>query len=212
MAKCFDVTGYIEPCNVVRQKYTGRALLISQAHGQIDTMQGSAVFSNNGVIVTSMFSENDFQTLVSGYNGSGGKAVPVMINAQNPFGVTIQGNTDSGRVSYIKTIPVTIPATRDGKDEEFIMGLQKGFYGSAVIVLESFGLDSVNAINNNDIFGIYSPIHLDPTSVTRSEYENGGAWTFNLVCEEPLPNVICSMTGLNVALDELSAPKQQPAG
>ena len=29
MAKCFDVVGYIEPCNAVRQKYTGRALLIT---------------------------------------------------------------------------------------------------------------------------------------------------------------------------------------
>lgn len=205
MAKCFDVVGYKEPCNSVRQKYTGRALLISQAHGQIDTLQGSAVFSDNGVIVTSMFSENDFQSFVSGYNESGGKALPVMIDAQSPFGVTIQGNTDSGRVSYTKTIPVTIPATRDGKAEEFIMGLQKGFYGSAVIVLETFGLDSINGINNNDIFGIYSPLRLDPTSVTRNEYENGGAWTFNLVCEEPLPNVICTMTGLNNALDEINA-------
>ena len=205
MAKCFDVIGYIEPCNVVRQKYTGRALLISQAHGQVDTLQGSAVFSDNGISVTSMFSKNDFQGFVLDYKQSGGKALPVMIDAQNPFGVTIQGNTDSGRVSYTKTIPVTIPATRDGKAEEFIMGLQKGLYGSSVIVLESFGLDSINGINNNDIFGIYSPLRLDPTSVTRSEYENGGAWSFNLVCEEPLPNVICSMTGLNNALDDLNA-------
>ena len=29
MAKCFDVVGYVEPCNAVRQKYTGRALLIT---------------------------------------------------------------------------------------------------------------------------------------------------------------------------------------
>ena len=83
------------------------------------------------------------------------------------------------------------------------MGLQKGLYGSAAIVLETFGLSAGDI--NNDIFGAYSPLRLDPTSVTRSEYENGGAWTFNLVCEEPVPNVICSITNLQGALDALNA-------
>lgn len=207
MAKCFDVVGYIEPCNVVRQKYTGRALLITGKAGG-ETVQGGAVFSENGLKVT-MISNVDFfnntEGFVEKWNKEGGKALPVMIDAQNPFGVTIQCNTDSGRVSYTKTIPVTIPATRDGKAEEFIMGLQKGLYGSAAVVLESFGLGSANGDVENDIFGAYSPLRLDPTSVTRSEYENGGAWTFNLVCEEPLPNVSCTMIDLDKALDALNA-------
>lgn len=198
MAKCFDVTGYVEPCNVVRQKYTGRALIFTgvSADGRL-----TPTFSENGIKVTSLYnSTNSFDSLVSEWNAKGGKAVPVSIDAQNPFGVTVQGNTDSGRVSYTKTIPVSIPATRDAKAEEFIMGLQKGLYGSAVIVLETFGNG-----DENDIFGAYSPLRLDPTSVTRSEYENGGAWNFNLVCEEQVPNVICTMTGLGTALDTLNA-------
>ena len=84
------------------------------------------------------------------------------------------------------------------------MGLQKGLYGNAILVLETFGLSNVSGKNNNDIFGIYSPVRIDPTSVTRSEYENGGAWQFNLVCEEPVPNVICDIPNLNVALDTLN--------
>lgn len=203
MAKCFDVTGYIEPCNVVRQKYTGRALLITGIAKDGGEPGLKPTLSTNGLKVTELFEYGVFngaEEFVKKWNELGGKALPIMIDAQNPFGVTVQGNTDSGRVMYTKTIPVTIPATRDGKSEEFIMGLQKGLYGSAVIVLESSVL-----VDENDIFGIYSPIRLDPTSVTRNEYENGGAWSFNLVCEEPVPNVICTMLGLNYALDELNA-------
>lgn len=207
MAKCFDVTGYIEPCNTVRKNYTGRALLITGKAG-CETIQGGIVFAENGIAIESMYAcdvfngENGF---VKSWNDDGGKALQVMIDAQGPFGVTIQGNTDSGRVMYTKTIPVSIPATRDGKAEEFIMGLQKGLYGSAAIVLETFGLDSANGVTGNDIFGAYSPVRLDPTSVVRKEYENGGAWSFNLVCEEPVPNVICNVDYLDLALDELNA-------
>lgn len=196
MAKCFDVTGYIEPCNVVRPKYTGRALLIT---GNVD---GGLlpVFSSNGLTITSLKGGENFFVFLSTFKDGGGEAYSVSIDAQNPFGVTIQGNTDSGRVSYTKTIPVTIPATRDGKAEAFIMGLQKGLVGISAIVLETFGINEPS-----DFFGSYSPLRLDPTSVTRNEYENGGAWTFNLICEEPVPNVVCTMTGLDKAIDTSNA-------
>lgn len=191
MAKCFDVVGYVEPCNALRQKYTGRALLIiSDGEGEIPVIQ----FSDNGLKVNSIASKTSFTEFVSGMT------LPISIDAENPFGVTIQGNTDSGRVMYTKTIPVSITATRDGKAEEFIMGMQKGNNIFCAIVLETFG-----DLNENDIFGAYSPIRLDPTSVTRSEYENGGAWNFNLVCEEPVPNVICALSSLKTSLDDLNA-------
>lgn len=191
MAKCFDVVGYVEPCNAVRQKYTGRALLIIQ-----DGESGSPIitFSDNGLKVNSISSKTSFAEFVSSME------LPISIDAENPFGVTIQGNTDSGRVMYTKTIPVSIPSTRDGKAEEFIMGMQKGNNICAIIVLETFGNSS-----ENDIFGAYSAIRIDPTSVTRSEYENGGAWTFNIVCDEPVPNVICTLVSLKTALDDLNA-------
>ena len=190
MAKCFDVVGYVEPCNAVRPKYTGRALLIIN-----DGEGGKNVitFSDNGLKVTAIDTKSTFAEFI-------GKKLPIIIDAENPFGVTVQGNTDSGRAMYTKTIPVSIPATRDGKADEFIMGMQKGIDISAIIVLETFG-----DVDENDIFGAYSPIRLDPTSVTRSEYENGGAWQFNLVCDEPVPNVICTMQSLKTTLDDLNA-------
>ena len=189
MAKCFDVVGYIEPCNAVRKKYTGRALLIT---GNNDNTPIVLTFSDNGLAVSQIGGVNNLTEL------STLEKFPVFINAENPFGVTVQGNTDSGRVSYTKTIPVSIPATRDGKAEEFIMGMQKVLENNSVIVLETFGNTDAN-----DIFGAHSPVRLDPTSVTRSEYENGGSWNFNLVCEEPVPNVICTMSGLSDAIKDM---------
>ena len=205
MAKCFDVVGYIEPCNAVRQKYTGRALLITglDTAGYLADIE----FSDNGLEVISISGEQDYSSIITNKK-DGDVILPVTINAENPFGVTVQGNTDSGRVMDTKTIPVSIPATRGGKAEEFIMGLIKGLVYPSVIILENteseknFGSSPTKC--RNDIFGAYSSVRLDPASVTRSEYENGGAWTFNLICDEPVPNVICSMAGLSKALDTLN--------
>ena len=200
MAKCFDVVGYVEPCNAVRKKYTGRALLITGTSTEAGVLTSNIIFSENGLRISNMYDTGEFPVFVTNFTEKGGKALPISIDVQNPFGVTVKGNTDSGRVMYTKTIPVSIPATNNGKAEEFIMGLQKGLYGSAAIVLESYGDLAVN-----DFFGAYSPVHVDPASVTRSEYENGGAWNFNLVCEEPVPNVVCDMDDLTEALDTLNA-------
>ena len=191
MAKCFDVVGYVEPCNAVRQKYTGRALLIT---GNNDNTPIVLTFSDNGMEVSQIGGVNNLTEL------SNLKKFPLSILAENPFGVTVQGNTDSGRVMYTKTIPVSIPATRDGKAEEFIMGLQKGL-NTAMIVLESSDV----LVAYSEVFGAYSPVRIDPASVTRNEYENGGAWTFNIVCEEPVPNVIFGIEGLSETLDNLKA-------
>ena len=188
MAKCFDVVGYKEPCNAVRQKYTGRALLMVKKTGGIDF-----AFSENGITVT------NFDNAQSFFDAQfSGKMLPLSINAENPFGVTVQGNTDSGRVMYTKTIPVSIPATREGKEEEFIVGLAGGGFGYVSVALEVLGRE--NSVC--DLFGAYSSVRIDPASVTRSEYENGGAWQFNLVCEEPVPNVICRIPDLGKEIDD----------
>ena len=199
MAKCFDVVGYVEPCNAERQKYTGRALLIT-SHGL------PLEFSSNGLVLSKIMEQASFQDF---YNSAQSiatiKCLPVSIDAQNPFGVTIQGNTDSGRVSYTKTIPVSIPAALDGKAEEFIMGLQSGIKGSqTILVVERLWTGSEND-GDTDVFGAYGAVRLDPKSVTRSEYENGGAWQLNLVCEEKVPNVICAMSDLTDVLNILNA-------
>ena len=197
MAKCFDVVGYIEPCNAVRQKYTGRALLI--------TGDGLPItLDKNGIVLEQIMANTSFQEF---YNSTKDittiKSLPISINAENPFGVTVQGNTDSGRVMYTKTIPVSMPATKDGKAEEFIMGLQRGIQ-QAILVVEKANDGSENG-EAYDVFGAHSPVRIDPTSVTRSEYENGGAWQFNIVCEEPVPNVFSGMTDLAAVLDTLKA-------
>lgn len=198
MAKCFDVVGYIEPCNAVRQKYTGRAMLIV-ASGLPITLD------KNGIILEQIMSNASFQEFYNAVQSiTTIKVLPVSINAESPFGVTVQGNTDSGRVMYTKTIPVSLPATRDGMAEEFIIGFQGGVKQQAILVVESINNGSEFG-ENNDVFGAHSQVRLDPTSVTRNEYENGGAWTFNLVCDEPVPNVFSAMSDLSATLDAMKA-------
>lgn len=194
MAKCFDVVGYIEPCNAVLKKYTGRALLINMPYAEF-------TLSASGFVLETILEATTFEEF---YNKTKArtdvKALPITINAQNPFGVTVQGNTDIGRVMYTKTIPISTPATIDSISEAFIVGLQEGAKtGWNILILESSLSNQVS-----EVFGAYSPIRLDPTSVTRSEYENGGAWTFNLVCEEPLPNVVSDLGDIKGVLDQLN--------
>lgn len=197
MAKCFDVTGYIEPCNVVRQKYTGRALLIVANSVPLE-------FSLNGMLLDKIMEKTSFKELANAIQQNQNLSLqPVSIDAESPYPVTIQGNTDSGRAMYTKTIPVSIPSVMNTA-ELFIMGLQKGIKTEQVILVLERVLDGSDT-TVNDVFGGHSSLRLDPTSVTRSEYENGGAWQFNLVCEEPVPNVICTMTDLTATLDAMSA-------
>ena len=198
MAKCFDVLGYIEPCNAVQQKYTGRALLIV-ANGL------SIALSETGFFLDKINEKTSFKELYDGIQAVPTvKMLPVSIDAENPFGVTIQGNIDSGKAMYTKTIPVSV-ISFTGTAEMFIMGLQKGTKGAQVILVLERNTDGFLGIPMNEVFGVYCPVYLDPASVARSEYENGGAWQFNLVCEEPVPNVICSMTDLSATLDTLKA-------
>ena len=131
------------------------------------------------------------------------KILPVSVDVESPYPVTIQGNTDSGRVMYTKTIPVSI-FSNAGISEMFIIGLQNGVNGAQVLLVLERNVDGI-VPTGSDVFGAYSPVRLDPTSVARSEYENGGAWTFNLVCEEPAPNVLSNMTDLSAVLDTLNA-------
>lgn len=197
MAKCFDVVGYIEPCNAVRQKYTGRALLIVGNSIPLE-------FSLDGGSLDKIMQKTSFQELANSIQEVQTiKMFPVSIDAENPFGVTVQGNIDSGRAMYKKTIPVSLQSVVNTA-ELFIIGLQKGIKGSQVILfLER--TDDGTGISIIDTFGSHSPVRLDTTSVTRNEYENGGAWQFNLVCEEPFPNVICAMTDFTATLDALNA-------
>ena len=195
MAKCFDVGGYIEPCNAVRQKYTGRALLITG-----DVL--SLAFSEDGLLLSSINEKTSFQELYNSIQSlQHAEMLPITIDAENPFGVTVQGNIDSGRAMYTKTIPVSIPSILNTA-EPFIMGLQKGIRVSQVILVLERNISNTGT-SLIDVFGAYSPVRIDTASVTRSEYENGGAWNFNLVCEESVPNVICTMTDLSATLDTL---------
>ena len=198
MAKCFDVVGYIVPCNAVRPKYTGRATIFTMNAGSGDTFRSAITLSDNGLKVSQIVAETDLATIFSQYKSHGGNVFMISILAQNPFATTIQGNTDSGRVMYHKTVHCSLFDDRSGKAEEFIQGMLHGKNAGGLLVERE-------CTDSTDIFGAYDGIKIDPASITRSEYENGGAWEFDLYCDEPVPNVIGVFDGVNTAFDTLNA-------
>ena len=197
MAKCFDLVGYKEPCNASRQLPTGRAMLFTAFAGD-GTLRDKLTFSDNGLSITQVAAASDWPKAVTDYKSAGGNVFPVSIDAQNPFAITIQGNTDSGRSMYHKTVHCSIFDAQDGKAEEFIQGMLHS-KNAGMLVIEREGT------SYSDVFGSYDNIKIDPTTITRSEYENGGAWEFDLYCDESVPNVGSSLTGIQAAIDTLNA-------
>ena len=197
MAKCFDLVGYNEPCNAERRKPTGRALLFTAFAGNTGTLRDKLTFTDNGLSITQVVAASDWVKAVTDYKAASGSVFPVSIDSQNPFAITIQGNTDSGRAMYHKTVHCSLFDAQDGKAEEFIQGMLKS-KNAGMLVIEREGT------NFADIFGAYDNIKIDPTTITRSEYENGGSWEFDLYCDETIRNVGSSLTGINTAIDGLT--------
>lgn len=197
MAKCFDLVGYNEPCNAERRKPTGRALLFTAFAGD-GTLRDKLTFSDNGLSITQVAAASDWGKAVTDYKAASGNVFPLSVYAQNPLAIAIQGNTDSGRVMYHKTVHCSIFDAQDGKAEEFIQGVLHS-KNAGMLVIEREGT------SYSDVFGAYDNIKIDPATVTRSEYENGGAWEFDLYCDETIPNVGSSLTGINAAIDTLNA-------
>ena len=198
MAKCFDLVGYSEPCNAVRKKPTGSAMIFTLNAGSGDTFRDTLTLSTNGLKVDQILAETDLSTIASQYKSNGGNVFVLSIDAQNPFAITVQGNTDSGRVMYHKTVHCSLFDAQDGKAEEFIQGMLHSKNAGGLLI-EHEGTDYA------DIFGAYDSIKIDPASITRSEYENGGAWEFDLYCDEPVPNVISTFDDVNNAFSSLKA-------
>ena len=198
MAKCFDLVGYAEPCNAVHHKPTGRAIIFTSNAGSGETFRSTITLSENGLKVTQIIAETDLVTIISQYKSNGGITLPVFIEAQNPLNITIQGNTDNGRVMYHKTVHCSLFEDHSGKAEEFIQGMLYGKNAGGLVIER-------DATNSTDILGVYDSIKIDPTSVTRSEYENGGAWEFDIYCDEPVPNVIGNFEHVNDAFNSLNA-------
>ena len=197
MAKCFDLVGYTEPCNASRHMPTGRAMLFTAFAGD-GTLRDKLTFTDNGMSITQVAAADDWGKAVTDYKAAGGNVFPISVYVQNPLAITIQGNTDSGRAMYRKTVHCSLFDSQDGKAEEFIQGVLHS-KNAGMLVIEREGT------NFADVFGAYDNIKIDPTTITRSEYENGGAWEFDLYCDESVPNVGSSLAGIQAAIDTLNA-------
>ena len=196
MAKCFDLVGYSEPCNASRHVPTGRAMLFTASAGD-GTLRDKLTFTDDGMSITQVAAADAWGKAVTDYKAAGGNVFPLSVYAQNPLAITIQGNTDSGRVLYHKAVHCSLFDAQDGKAEEFIQGVLHS-KNAGMLVIEREGTSYA------DVFGAYDNIKIDPTTITRSEYENGGAWEFDLYCDETIPNVGSSLTGIQAAINTLN--------
>lgn len=144
--------------------YTGRGVLIP--------------YSNKPTIVTDSTNPRKVKSITLPDDA---KLVVIDNAFAEPFtGSSTTGATDSGRVSYPKSIVIRIP--RRGADVskglvEPLINNPLGF----LLVLEK--MDKVQD-GGFEVVGLNKPAKADPSSVSRTETDNGGDITMNIVTSE----------------------------
>lgn len=145
--------------------YTGRAVLIP-----MEAVPQLTRDANNKRIVTNIAL------------ATGKKAVLVDNEGSVPFdGSSTTGNNETGLIKFVKVIAVRMPergADFASKVLEPLVKSGRGFVG----VFEK--VDTVGD-GSFEIIGADSPMKVtDPTTVTRQETANGGAWLANMQSSE----------------------------
>lgn len=144
---------------------TGRAVYIPYAH--IATI---ARDSNNPRVITAI-------TLKEG------KKTVAINNAtsQQPFsGSNTAGNTDSGRSRFAKVVSFMVPLRGADVSEDTIEALINDPEGGLLIVEK----DDKRGLGSYEAVGLQSAAKVDPSTVNRDEYANGGAWAMSAGCTE----------------------------
>ncbi len=143
----------------------GRAVYIPFAH--IATI---AVSSSNPRVITAITLKEGKKTV----------AINNVTNAQPFGGSTTTGNTDAGRARYVKTFSFLVPLRGADVSEDTIEALVNDPEGGLIISekADKRGLGSFEAI------GLQSAAKIDPTTINRDEYANGGAWAMSATCTE----------------------------
>lgn len=101
-------------------------------------------------------------------------------NGQPFGGSTTTGNTDAGRARYVKLFSFLVPLRGADVSKDTIEALVNDPEGGLIITekADKRGMGSFEAI------GLQSAAKIDPTTVNRDEYANGGAWAMSAGCTE----------------------------
>lgn len=113
---------------------------------------------------------------------SGAKVVAVDNEGSAPFdGSSTTGNSDAGYTKFVKVISVRMPDRGASFAENVVEPLVKSGRGFIGI------FEKVDRVGDGsfEVIGAQSPLKVtDPSTVTRQENANGGAWVANLQSTE----------------------------
>lgn len=100
--------------------------------------------------------------------------------AQPMSGSTTTGSNENGYVMYPKTVNITIPLRGADVYKDTIEPLVNDPEGGMLIVEKR----DKRGIGSYEVIGLKSAAKVDPTTISRDEYANGGAWAMTIGCTE----------------------------
>ena len=113
---------------------------------------------------------------------TGKKVVAIDNEGSVPFdGSSTTGNADAGRTKFVKVVSVRMPERGADFAKNVVEPLVKSGRGGILI------LEKTDRVGDGsfEVIGAQSPARvIDPSTVTRQETANGGAWVANLQSSE----------------------------
>lgn len=102
-------------------------------------------------------------------------------SASQPMsGSTTTGSNENGYVTYAKTVNITIPLRGADVSKDTIEPLVNDPEGGLLIVEKN----DKRGLGSFEVFGLKTAAKVDPTTISRDEYANGGAWSMSIGCTE----------------------------
>lgn len=134
---------------------------------------------------------------------TGAKVVKIDNEGATPFtGSTTTGTNDNGRPQFVKTAQIMMPERGAEFAKDVAEPLVKNGRGGILILekTDRVGDGSFEMIGTQQAAKV-----VDPSTVTRNEYENGGAWTATLQTTEDYMEVSFFDTDYETTLAKFEA-------
>lgn len=134
---------------------------------------------------------------------TGAKVVKIDNEGATPFtGSTTTGTNDNGRPQFVKTAQVMMPERGAEFAKDVAEPLVKNGRGGILILekVDRVGDGSFEMIGTQQAAKV-----VDPSTVARNEYENGGAWTATLQATEDYMEVSFFDTDYDTTLAKFEA-------
>lgn len=134
---------------------------------------------------------------------SGAKVVAIDNEGTNPFdGSSSTGNGDAGRTRFVKLVSIRMPERGAAFALNVLEPLVKNSRGG-IIILEKLDRKGDGSF---EMIGTQSPARVvDPSTVTRTESENGGAWMASMQSTEDYAEVVLFDTDYATSLAKFEA-------